>query len=65
MAAIAELFWQLFDSLFALLASFSIVSPREGTEARDRWTVVATLLVVIGSIAVVVAMILTLSHLRY
>jgi hypothetical protein len=60
MAAIAEFLWHLFDFVFEILASFSIVSPREKTETRDRWTAVAMLLVIVGGIAVLLAMILSL-----
>jgi hypothetical protein len=64
MAAISQLLWNLFDFAFELLASLSIVSPREKTEPRDKWAAVAMLLLIVGGLAVLVAMILTLSHLR-
>lgn len=62
MAAIANLLELIAEFALEFMVSLSIVNPQEKAEMRDQWTGLAVLLIVLGGIAVVVAMVLSLSR---
>ena len=62
MAAIATLLGLISEFALEFLVGLSLLSPPEKSEMRDQWTGLAVLFILLGGVAVVVAMILSLSR---